>query len=136
MPLEVLGPLVVVGIGAIVLLVHLLGWSKARKLDAAGAVAALASDFPDAEAGRVVLGDDGASALVETGAGLGVVRAVGVGTLTRVLGPGAAEARELTDGVAVAMADFGAPEVRVRLADAERRADALALARRALGETT
>ncbi len=135
MPLEVLGPLVVVGIGAIVLLVHLLGWSKARALDEAGAVAALAADFPDAAAARVVLGDDGASALVETSAGLGLVRAVGVGTLTRVLGPGGGTAREREDGVAIAMADFGAPEVRVRLADAARRAEALALARRALGET-
>jgi len=136
MPLEILGPLVVVGIGGIVLLIHLLGWSATRVLaDEAEVAAMLIGDFPEVSVKRVALGDDGASALVETAEGLGLVRAMGVGWLTRLLGAGAASAQVEGDEVHVYMADFGAPEVSIRLADAESRAAALDMARRALGES-
>jgi hypothetical protein len=135
MPLEVLGPLVAVGIGGVVLLVHLLGWSRPRALaDEAEAVAALTREFPDAAARRVILGDDRIAALVELKRGLGVVRAMGIGRVARALGPGEAEARTRRGGIRIVMADFGAPNLDIALADADQRAEALAMARRALGE--
>ena len=117
-------------------MVHLLGWSRGRELaDDAEVIAALVADYPEVSCGRVIMGDDGRAALVEVAGGLGLVRAMGVGKLTRVLGAGEAAARARTGGIVVEMSDFGAPGVAVRLADAERRAEALAMARRALGET-
>lgn len=135
MPLEVLGPLVLFGVAGVVLLVHLLGGSRSLRLaDEAEALAVLAADYPDAAPRRAILADDRRAALVEAAGGLGVVRAMGDRWFARLLAPRDAEARESRRGVEIVIADFGAPAVALRLADAARRAEALALADSLLGK--
>jgi len=86
MPLELLLTLVVGGIAAVVLLVHLVGWSKPLTLSAKSAREEFVWDNPGAVIRDVVLSEDGRSALVELeDGGTGFVEVLGDGTLTRRL---------------------------------------------------
>ena len=90
MSLPVLAVMVVFGIAAIVMAVHLTGGSRlARLADEAHARRRFAEDYPDEEVADVVLANDGAAAfLVLLGGRLGVVQAIGGHFLTRIVLPG------------------------------------------------
>lgn len=85
MPLEILGPMVVVGIALVVLLVHFSGLSRQNKL-ASGQLAEdiYLANFPNARPESTFLSKDGGSALVKVSARrLGLVVAFGDRFVTR-----------------------------------------------------
>lgn len=90
MSLPVLVVMVVVGIGAIVLAVHLTGGTRDAVLqDAEGARQRFAIDYPGAMARAVVLTRDRRAAFLELQDGAtGIVRAFGGHYLTRLVTPG------------------------------------------------
>jgi len=90
MNLLVLVAMVVVGVSAIVLAVHMTGGSvRANIADAEAARLRFAVDHPDAGVERVVLtADRGTAFLAIEGGMLGLVEAVGDRFLTRMLGAG------------------------------------------------
>lgn len=125
MPLPLLGALVVLGIGGVVLLVHLLRLSRPLGFaDEAAARAAYLADYPDDEVVSVLLADDGHAAVLGTRAGLGLVAALGAGRLTRRLGPGDLSGVEERRGaLRLRLDDWGAPAVTLACADAARRSE-------------
>ncbi|MBK8456751.1 MAG: hypothetical protein IPL47_06295 [Phyllobacteriaceae bacterium] len=90
MSLPVLVALVVGGISAIVVLLHLTGGTRdARLADAEAARARFAADFLEETAERIVLAGDGNAAfLVLSGGRTGIVQAFGDRYLTRIHAPG------------------------------------------------
>lgn len=123
MPLPVLGALVVLGIGGLVLLIHLLGWSRRPQYaDEAEAREALLTDYPHARIHGVDLADDRRAALFDLAEGVGFAAPFGDGRLTRVI---AAEdvvgIDEAPDGLTIRLTDYTAPRLTVKLADAATR---------------
>lgn len=90
MSLVVLVAMVVAGVSAIVLAVHMTGGSvRASLADAQAARRRFAEDFPDAGTDRIVLtADRHAAFMAIDGGGLGMVEAVGDRFLTRLLRAG------------------------------------------------
>ncbi|MEQ8988062.1 MAG: hypothetical protein RID15_10025 [Marinovum algicola] len=118
MPLQILLPMVVIGIAGIVVLLHVLGRSElARFEDEDAARQAWLREYPDTPPTRVILSHDNHAALVETEYGAGVVWPMGMDTTARLL-RGAAICRT-KDGLLVDLPDFAAPRVRLRLNDDE-----------------
>lgn len=113
MNLAMLAAMVVAGVGAVVLAVHLSGGSVAARLaDPAAARARFAIDFPDLAIGAVHLTLDGGGAFLALGDGrVGIVKAVGDRFLTRVVsGPDLADAPRLRDSTLVlGLRDFTWP---------------------------
>lgn len=124
MPLPILGALVVLGIGGLVLLVHLLGGSKRLSYeDDAAAREALLTDYPHARIRQTVLTDDQRAALFELAEGVGFAAPFGEGRLTRVMGPDdVSGVDDDPDGLTIRLKDYTAPRLTVRLANAEARA--------------
>lgn len=121
MGLTLLVILVVGGIAAIVLAVHLTGGSRtARLADAAQARARFAEDFPDHAVRAVRLAGDGETAFLALGDGrTGIVQAFGDRFLTRVLAARDIAGLEKPDAVTVSvrLRDFTWTGGRFRFAD-------------------
>ncbi|MCB1394773.1 MAG: hypothetical protein KDJ98_02085 [Rhodobacteraceae bacterium] len=118
MPLEILVVLVVGGISAIAVSLHLLGHSARCVMDEAAARAAWLRQFPGQEVQSVTLAADGHAALVETSAGRGLVWAMGAATTARPLAGAVPQATG--KGLRIRLRDYTAPGVTVTLAPAER----------------
>ena len=118
MPLQILLPMVVIGIAGIAVLLHMLGLSElARFDDEAAARQAWLREYPDTPPTRVILSHDRHAALIETDFGAGVVWPMGMDTTARTLR--GAEIRRTKDGLLVDLPDFTAPRIRLRLNDEE-----------------
>ena len=121
MPLPILGALVVLGIGGLVLLIHLFGWSKRPQYaDEAEAAAALMTDYPNATIQQARLADDRRAALFLLSTGVGFAAPFGEGRLTRVLNvEDIRRVDEGRDGLTIRLTDYTAPQLDVMIADAE-----------------
>lgn len=123
MPLPVLGALVVLGIGGLVLLVHLFGWSKRPQYaDDREAAEALLTDYPHASVRAVFLADDRRAALFVLADGVGFAAPFGEGRLTRVIG--ADDVQRVEDGpggLTIRLNDYTAPRLSVAMKDAAAR---------------
>ena len=119
MPLPLLGALVVLGIGGLVLLIHLLGWSKRpHYADAAEATAALLADYPNVEIRDVALADDGRAALFDLAEGVGFAAPFGEGRLTRLItDDDVKKVDEAPDGLTIWLSDYTAPRLTIALTD-------------------
>ena len=126
MPLELLGALVVCGIGGVVLLVHLLGMSpKGRFSDENEARSALAADYPGLKVSEIALSDDGRAAVLATDRGPAAVKLMGTGIMTRLFAPGEIRRTDDRQGrLRVILNDFGAPSLTLPFTDPKRRAAA------------
>ena len=114
MPLSILIPMVVLGIAGIALILHLLGYSRARTFAAAEeAQAAWLRQYPEDRVVRVLLSDDRQAALVQSASGAGVVWAIGADTTARSTTGGTVE--EEKAGLAFRFPDVTAPALRVAL---------------------
>ena len=87
MPLPLLVLLVVAGVGAVVLSVHLSGGSTVVRIGDEGMAARrFAADYPDEKAERIIVLPGGSDAvLLLSGGGAGLVHAMGHKFLTRVV---------------------------------------------------
>lgn len=117
-PLPILLPIVLLGVGGTVALVHLLGNTPAPRVeDEDAALARLREDVSDAEASQVVITSDRRAALLAlTDGRLALVAGVGDGLATRMLG--AAFLRRVDrrpDGLRLRFRDPGFPALRLRL---------------------
>lgn len=106
MPLELLLPLVVVGIAGIALLLHLTGHSRPFRLDdAATAAREWSRHFPQERPQAVHLAPG--AVLVETEFGVGLLRPFGADTIAHRI---AAMERSST-GLRIGFADWAAPDI-------------------------
>ena len=123
MPLDVMIPMVVIGIAGIGVLTYLLGWAKPVSFAVPeDAMRAWAENFPDGPAPTsAVVAGDGRAALVETEEGPGLIWAMGQDCAARLLA--AADVTPTKKGLRVDFHDFGTPPVQVAL-DGARDADA------------
>lgn len=118
MPLQILLPMVVIGIAGVVILLHMLGRSElARFEDEDAARRAWLREYPGTPPTRVILSHDRHAALIETVHGAGVVWPMGMDTTARFLN--GADIRRTGDGLHVDLPDFAAPRIRLRLEDDE-----------------
>ncbi len=120
MPLELLLILVVGGISAIALLLHLSGRSKPKVMTAAQARQAWLRQFPENPAKYLRLAENGLAALVtsdDATAPLGLVWSFGADTVARSLHD--TKATRAEHGLHLRFADFSAPQVLLRLTTAE-----------------
>lgn len=115
MPLSVLLPMVVLGIAGLGLLLHLAGQSRAFEIgNDEVARREWLRHWPDDAVFAVHL--VAGAALVETQAGLGLLRAFGTDTVAhRVTGM-----REIPGGLRIEFGDFGVPAVRLAVEDPGR----------------
>lgn len=118
MPLNILLVLVVGGIGAIALLLHLLGKSGRLVMAPEDARTEWHGHFPDDTITDVLLAHDGHSALVETEQGSGLLWAFGADTTGRRLMD--FDIIDRKDGLRVMFHDYTAPAVTLHLTDAEK----------------
>lgn len=120
MPLEILVVMVVGGISAIAVALHLLGKSARVMLTEESARAAWARQFPDCPVKSVSLSADAHAALLCTAEGQGLVWALGADTAARSLKGAHLDATD--NGLSIRFDDFTAPKVGVALSPAERKA--------------
>ena len=114
MPLSILLPMVVMGIAAIAVLLHLLGLSRRATLpDAAAARAAWLREFPGDAPVHVTLCQNHSAALIKTGQGRGVVWPMGADTTARYLT--GARARRTKTGLRLDLPDYTAPRIHLTL---------------------
>lgn len=116
MPLEILLILVVGGIGAIALLLHLTGRSRLIQLDEEAARAAWLRQFPDLPVQEVLLAQTHQAALITTATEpqcLGLVWSFGADTVARDLQ--AAEVQASNGNLRIEFKDFAAPHAHLRL---------------------
>ncbi|WP_204115704.1 hypothetical protein [Shimia biformata] len=114
MSLEILGILVVAGIGGIAVLLHLLGLSNGRRFDGKDdARAAWLREFPDRDATDILLSDDARAALIRGPDGLGVTWCFGADTVARPLVD--YDIVSKTDGIQIVFHDIAAPRATIRL---------------------
>ncbi|WP_422033130.1 hypothetical protein [Roseovarius sp.] len=118
MPLQILLPMVVIGIAGIVVLLHMLGRSELARLeDDDAARRAWLREYPGTPPARVILSHDRHAALIESARGAGVVWPMGMDTTARFLR--GATIRRTKDGLCIDLPDFTAPRIRLRLNDDE-----------------
>lgn len=134
MPLEILGALVVFGIGGVVLLIHLLRMSRPTAFgDDAEARRVFAADYPEPVIRALILAEDGRAVVLETDHGPGLLTAFGNGRFTRLFSRG--DIRRVDDRggrLRVILDDFGAPSLTIAFADPQRRAAAKAMLEKAI----
>lgn len=118
MSLNVLLILVVGGIAAIALLLHLLGKSRLSVLTREDARTAWHRHFPDDEIRDLTLARDGHSALVQTSQGPGLLWSFGADTVARHLRD--YDLLEKPDHLCVVFHDFTAPRATLYLTEEER----------------
>jgi hypothetical protein len=111
--------LVVGGIGAIALALHLLGLSERKVfVDAHEAGAVWDSEFPDAPVRHGTLSDDRHAALIDTKGGQrGVVWPMGADATARYLS--GAKITKTKNGLNIRLPDFTAPRISLRLGEGE-----------------
>ncbi|MHA6263380.1 hypothetical protein ACXYMO_09270 [Arenibacterium sp. CAU 1754] len=119
MPLNVLLLLVIGGIGAIVVLLHLLGKSGKLVMAPEDARAEWHGHFPDDMITDVLLAADGHSALIETEQGSGLLWAFGADTTGRRLRD--FDIMDHKTGLRVLFHDYTAPTVTLHLTEIEKR---------------
>lgn len=118
MPLSILLPMVVIGIASIAVLLHVLGLSRAATLsDEATARTAWLREFPGHVPTRVFLCESQSAALIETAQGHGVVWSMGADTTARYLTH--AQVKRSKSGLRIALPDYTAPVIRLKLAPDE-----------------
>ncbi|OIQ35062.1 MAG: hypothetical protein BM559_03650 [Roseobacter sp. MedPE-SWchi] len=120
MPLELLLILVIGGIAAIALLLHLTGRSDLRVLGEAQAREAWLRQFPESPIADLTLAKDGHAALIQTAddsAELGLVWSFGADTVARFLAD--AKLSPCKQGLHLRLADFSAPKVHLHLSQPE-----------------
>ena len=118
MPLNILLILVVGGIAAIAVLLHILGKSRLIVLTSEDARSAWHRHFPDDEILGLTVAQDGHAALVQTGQGPGLLWSFGADTVARHLRD--FDLLDKPGHLAVIFHDFTAPRVTLHLTDAER----------------
>ncbi len=123
MSLPILVIMVIAGVSAVGLAVHLSGGSRDAALTGeAMARARYAEDFPDDSVEEVVMAADGAGAVLKIGNGVvGIVHNFGDRFVTRRLAPGTpVETREDgSDGFVLLPHEFAWTEARFRFGDAD-----------------
>ena len=123
MPLTVLLPIVVIGIGGIALLLHLMGKSRRLRLTDNGQVAEIwHNQYPNSVITGVHFASGGHHALLETDEGVGLVWSMGVRAACREI-PGTAGVKTKGSALIVQPGDYSAPQIKVPLdseAEAER----------------
>ena len=107
MPLEILAPMVVIGILGIALMLHLTGQSRTDPLTAERAERAWAAQVPWTTAHRITLNDDARVALVETDRGPGLLWVFGADCTARLFTT-PPTVREDADQITVTTGDFTA----------------------------
>ncbi|MEP2718545.1 hypothetical protein [Pseudophaeobacter sp.] len=120
MPLELLLILVVGGISAIALLLHLTGRSTPRVMNDAQARQAWLRQFPESPIADLTLARDGHAALIQpadAAAPLGLVWSFGADSVARFLQE--AELSPCTQGLRLRLHDFSAPQVLLHLTKPE-----------------
>ncbi|MEP4036858.1 hypothetical protein [Pseudophaeobacter sp.] len=120
MPLELLLILVVGGISAIALLLHLSGRSQPKVMTEPEAREAWFRQFPENPVVDLTLAKDGHAALIQTADGsapLGLVWSFGADTVARFLE--GAKLSPCQQGLQLRLADFSAPTVQLHLGQAE-----------------
>lgn len=118
MPLPLLLILVIGGISAITLLLHLLGKSRLAFLTAGDARNAWHRHFPDDDIQNVTVAQNGHAALVRTDQGPGLLWSFGADTVGRHLHD--FDLIETPDHLRVIFHDFTAPRVSLHLTETER----------------
>jgi hypothetical protein len=118
MPLDLLLVLVIGGIAAIALVLHLSGHSQVAPLTKETARAGWLRHFPGSPPLEVRLSADGRAALVQTERMAGVVWQIGADTIARPLGDH--RLSETAAGLVLRFDDFGAPRLSLTLDEAER----------------
>ena len=114
MPLTILGPLVVIGILAIALILHLLGRTAPRRFASeAEARDAWAREYPENMAVTVLLSSDNRAALIRATRGLGLVWCFGDDTVARVVTK--SKTRPTAKGLAFERREFAARHINVTL---------------------
>lgn len=125
MPLEILGPLVVVGLLLVIGAVHFSGGSIARNiLDEKNAQQRFALDFPDYAAGKVILDANHQTAflLFRKPEELGLVRKMGHHSLTRLIAPGSVrEFGETPEGLKLRLNDVTLPVIEFRCKNSKQK---------------
>ncbi|WP_298678798.1 hypothetical protein [uncultured Lentibacter sp.] len=126
MPLEILLPLVVLGIAGLGLALHLLGFSTPLRLTCEAHVrAAWLREHPEDAPQTILLTQDGRAALLRLASGhLGLLRALGADTVAQYLGR--ATWQITANGIKLTLPDFATQPLNIRLTEAERQ-DWLAL---------
>lgn len=110
MPLSILLPMVIFGIGGIAVLLHLLGLSKPLVLDSeAKARTAWLREFPEDDPTRITLCKGGAAAMIEAPPGFGIVWAMGADTTARYLT--GAQITRTAQGLRIDLPDYTAPHI-------------------------
>lgn len=118
MPLHILGPMVVIGVIAIAVLLHLLGLSRQLRFDDSAARMAWLRHFPDIPVRDVVLAPDGHAALILTPDGPGVVFAMGADSAAKPLS--GARLRQSTDSLGFVFDDIGTPRLTLPMPPAQQ----------------
>lgn len=118
MPLPLLLILVIGGIAAIALLLHLMGKSRLSVLTPQTARAAWLRQFPDDRIADVVVARDNHAAIVQTDQGHGLVWSFGADTVARPLRD--FDLIETPEALRVVFHDFTAPRVTLHLSETER----------------
>lgn len=119
MPLEILGPIVLLGIIGIGFVLHLMGFSEPHRFAShQEAEAAWDRDFPQAPAQRALLSSDGTAALIETDQGPGIVWPMGADHAARLLT--GAEIETEGERLSIRLPDFTAPRVCLALSPEDR----------------
>jgi hypothetical protein len=120
MPLELLLALVIGGITAIAVVLHLTGRSSQKVMTAAQARKAWLRQFPENPAKHLSLAENGLAALVtsdDATAPLGLVWSFGADTVARSLHD--TKATRAKHGLHLRFGDFATPQVLLRLSAAE-----------------
>ncbi len=118
MPLEILLPMVILGIAGITVLLHLLGLSRPVLLaNQSAARAAWLDEFPDDPPDRITLSQDHRAALIQTVQGVGVVWPMGADTTARYLID--AQITLTAKGLRIDLPDYTAPRINLTLDTAE-----------------
>ena len=119
MPLWLLVSLVVGGIAAIALALHLLGLSRAPRLTDKTARQAWQRAYPESPVERIRVISDGNAALVTAEEGSGIVWRFGADSCARFFGD---QTRIMARGqsVVLKLGDFTAPRIHLRLTEEEQ----------------
>ncbi len=118
MPLNILLPMVIIGIGGVAVLLHMLGLSQRATFNTkATAHAAWLREFPDDAPDRVTVSQNRQAALIEGGWGRGIVWTMGADTTARHLA--GARVVPTEKGVCIMLPDYTAPQVDLALDQSE-----------------
>ena len=114
MPLEILGPVVVLGIAGIALLLHRLGLSEQFELTGEHTRTAWLREVPDDVPTQILIAKTRNAALLRLASGeLGLVSVMGADTAARYLTD--ARWQHSDEGITLHLPDFAAPHVTIPL---------------------